>query len=413
MKTWMSFLARATLSMVAMVMVLAGEPSPARAAGEAAAAKEKPFFPIMAWDMVRDDPAALKQMHDCGFTVAGFCRADQLDAVAAAGMKAIVSDPRTRDYDWTNVDPAVAKKNVESLVAEVGKHPAVFGYYLRDEPSAGMFDGLETVADEVRRLAPGKWPYINLFPNYATAEQLQAKTYEHYLDRFVATCKPPVLSYDHYALMGDGSLGKDYFRNLEQMRATAIKNKIPFWNIVAGVATFDFRAPTDADFRLQAYTTLAYGGRGISYFTYFTPDVGNYRMGAVDQFGHKTATWDVLRNVNLQIQTLAPTMLQLTSDRVYHVGTVPPGGHGPGEESLVTAVAGGDYCVGDFTHADGTSYVMIVNRSTTASAACAPTFRKPVKQALRISPYSASVVPFTGENIWLAPGQGVLLKLER
>jgi hypothetical protein len=66
-----------------------------------------------------------------------------------------------------NVDAAKARENVTALVKEVNDHPAVFGYYLRDEPSAAMFPGLEKVAGVIRELAPGKWPYINLFPNYA------------------------------------------------------------------------------------------------------------------------------------------------------------------------------------------------------------------------------------------------------
>ena len=63
-----------------------------------------------------------------------FVSPEALDACQAAGLKAIVMDPRTAGYDWRNVDEATARKNVTSLVDEVGKHPAVFGYYLRDEP---------------------------------------------------------------------------------------------------------------------------------------------------------------------------------------------------------------------------------------------------------------------------------------
>ena len=55
-----------------------------------------------------------------------------------------------------------------SLVAKVGRNPVVYGFYLRDEPGADMFPGLARVADLIRELAPGKWPYINLFPDYAT-----------------------------------------------------------------------------------------------------------------------------------------------------------------------------------------------------------------------------------------------------
>src|SRR5271166_4224988 len=122
------------------------------------------FFPIMAWNSAPKDPAVLRKMHECGLTIAGFVAPATLDACRAAGLKAIVSDARVSGYDWANVDANKARKNVASLVAKVGKNPAVYGYYLRDEPSAGMFPGLAKVADLVRELSPGKWPYINLFP---------------------------------------------------------------------------------------------------------------------------------------------------------------------------------------------------------------------------------------------------------
>ena len=68
--------------------------------------------------------------------------------------------------------------------------------------------------------------------------------------------------------------------------------------------------PSDATFHLQVYATLAYGGRGIQYFTYYSPHNGNYRLGAIDQFGNKTATWDALRRINLEIHALAPALLR-------------------------------------------------------------------------------------------------------
>src|SRR5579863_9958006 len=125
-----------------------------------AAATDTNFFPIMAWNSVPNDPAVLDKMRDAGLTVAGFAAPGTLDACQAAGLKAIVSDPRCANYDWQHVDPARALTNIASLVAEVGHHPAVFGYYLRDEPPAAFFSGLAKVADLLRQFAPGKWPYI-------------------------------------------------------------------------------------------------------------------------------------------------------------------------------------------------------------------------------------------------------------
>jgi hypothetical protein len=371
------------------------------------------FFPIMAWNGAPKDPAALQKMRECGLTIAGFVTPDALAACRAAGLKAIVSDARTSGYDWANVDEAKARKNVASLVAKVGRNPAVFGYYLRDEPDAGMFQGLAKVATLIRELSPGQWPYINLFPDYATPGQLGTTNYAEYLERFIATCRPSIISYDNYSLMDDGSVRESYWSNLEAVRAACRKHGVEFWNIVLSVAHFSYRELNAADFRFQVYTTLAYGGRGISYFTYFTSPTGNYRMAPIDQFGHQTPTWYYMQHANLQIQKLAPTLLQLRSDAVYHIGQIPSGANGPAANSLVSSVAGDNFLVGDFTHRDGSRYLMIVNKDLAKSRPCSPQFRKAPRRLLHVSAYSGTLSPFEGEDVWLPPGGGVLLKVEQ
>jgi hypothetical protein len=191
-----------------------------------------------------------------------------------------------------------------------------------------------------------------------------------------------------------------------------VKHGLPFWNIVLTTAHFNYREPSAADLRFQVYTSLAYGARGIAYFMYFANPVGNYRMAPIDQFGHKTETWDRMRNVNLQVAQLAPTLLKLRSDRVYHFGGVPAGCTGPEDKGLVKAAAG-PILVGDFTHEDGTRYVMVVNKGFTGSIPGSPQFREPPAKVEKVSPYTGRLVPFEGEEVWLAPGQGALLKLTK
>jgi len=371
---------------------------------------EEAFFPLMAWGHTPNDPAVLKRMSDCGLTVAGFVSPAALDACRDVGLKAIVDDARSSRYDWMKVDPAVARTNVEAMVKEVKDHPAVFGYLLRDEPSAAMFPGLAAVADAIQEFHPGAWPYINLFPNYAEPDQMAAPDYEAYVRKFVEVCKPPILSYDHYALYEHGRLRPTYFANLETLRRAGLEHGLPFWNIILTTAHFDYREATPADIRFQVFTSLAYGAKGIAYFTYFSPKIGNFRLGPIDQFGNETPTWAMLREVNLQVARLAPTLLKLKSDAVYHFGEVPTDGRGPADDSLVEAVEG-PMLVGDFTHEDGSRWAMIVNRSFTDSIACRPAPRVEGTTLEQVSPFTGRLEPYDGERIWLAPGQGVLLRL--
>jgi hypothetical protein len=276
-----------------------------------------------------------------------------------------------------------------------------------------MFPGLAKVGSLVRELAPGKWPYINLFPDYAENWQLGATNYADYLERFIASCHPSLISYDNYSLLDNGSIRENYWTNLESVRSACKRHNIQFWNIMQSVAHFSYRELNAADFRFQVYTTLAYGGRGLSWFTYFAPPVGNYRMAPVDQFGNETPNWHFMQNVNLQVQKLAPTLLQLTSDDVYHIGKIPGGCKGPPTNSLISGVSGDNFVVGEFTHRDGSRYVMIVNKDFAKSRPCSPQFRKPPHRIQQVSPYSGALTPFEGEYVWLAPGAGALLKVEQ
>jgi hypothetical protein len=69
--------------------------------------------------------------------------------------------------------------------------------------------------------------------------------------------------------------------------------------------------------------------------------------------------------------------------------------------------------VGDFTHDDGTRYAMIVNKDFANSVYCAPQLREPVPSIVFVSSYTGAETAFAGEQGWLAPGQGVLLKLKK
>ena len=49
---------------------------------------------------------------------------------------------------------------------------------------------------------------------------------------------------------------------------------------------------------------------------------------------------------------------------------------------------------GDFTHADGSRYVMCVNKDFNNNTACHPQFREPVKKLEFVSPYSGQLTPY-------------------
>src|SRR5208337_27889 len=130
-------------------------------------------FVIMAWGSSPTDPEQLAGMKEAGLNVSGFCRPEELDRVRAAGLSCFVTDPRVNEYDWEKL-PADAelRQRVTAAALAIKDHPAALGFFLRDEPNAAFMPGLGRVAALVKEALPNRIPYVNLFPTYATTEQL-------------------------------------------------------------------------------------------------------------------------------------------------------------------------------------------------------------------------------------------------
>jgi hypothetical protein len=410
------------LSVLLSALLLAGAAVPTRAQSFAEPPEISPRdFALMAWDSSPSDPQQLDRMRQAGLNISGFCSPGELEKVQAAKMACFVADGRANGYDWTALpDRKELQEKIDALVAEVRNHPAALGFLLYDEPKAGSMPGLGVVAAMLRQALPGSWPYINLLPNYGTAERMGAPTYEAYVQKFMNEVHPPLLSYDNYSLFNGEMLGR-FYTNLATIRRASQKAGIPFWNVVLANSHFSYMEPSDATLRLQAYSTLAYGGRGIEYFTYFSPKVGNFRLAPVDQFGHRTATWYKLRRLNNQIRQLAPWLIKLHSTGVYHSVPLPEGAEPIAKSRLVKQVRATtfqsppiapEYLIGEFRNGAGHPFLMVVNKSLKYSMRIAIDLKKENKRLAFVSPYTGQLVSFAGEMNWLAPGAGALLEIK-
>jgi hypothetical protein len=380
-------------------------------------------FVVMSWGSASADPQQLQWMKDAGLNVAGFGRTADLKAFADAGIKVFVSDRRVGGYDFEQpLDEAVVRRNLESLKAEIGDNPAVIGFNLQDEPHARAMPSLGLVARLLREYFPGKWPYVNLFPVRVTPERMGTETYPEYVRMLIDVIQQPFLSYDNYSLVGGEML--DYFyTNLEVVRKISVETGVPFWNCVLSNPHFNYMENTDATYSLQAYATMAHGGRGMQYFSYFTWSNGNYRLGPIDQFGNKTQSWDMLRRVNNQIHALAPTLKRLQSTGVYHYPDLPAECRPLSESKLVKSVemtqryvvppVQGRFLIGEFVDDQGRPYIMLVNKDLNHSFRYRIEFQGGEGTLIHVSPYSGDEEPFGREMDWVAPGAGHLFRVQR
>jgi hypothetical protein len=310
---------------------------------------------------------------------------------------------------------------IRNLVAATRNSPAVIGYFITDEPGVQEFPALAKAVAAVKKHAPGKIAYINLYPDYATIgapnlSQLGATSYAEYLQRFVNEVRPQVISYDNYRVQTsedfkNPALAASYFNNMLAIRSVAMENGLPFWNIGCANRIRPYTTiPSPANLSLQAYTTLAAGARGMTWFTYY---VGGYSYAAIDADGHRTATWSFLKMVNGQIKVLGPHLLRLRSTGVFftphaQASTLPklPGNCVDGIESAAPVM------IGEFAGPGDEAWVMLVNLSLRDSAELTVKWSRDDDKPLVVSPADGSFAPLKSNNsIWLSAGHGALIRV--
>lgn len=368
-------------------------------------------FAIMAWDRIAGNDQ-VDDLYDAGFNLSGFCSDEMFDYVHEKGMQCFVHDTDIQIRGHEDMSDEEIESRVKRITQRTASHPAVFGYHIIDEPPTSMFPIVSKWMKAFKKAAPEKVPYTNLFPDYGNNAGLGGP-FETYLSEFVKQAEPTYWSYDHYAVMDDGSLRPQYFQNLEVAAKVARESGVPFWHVVLANAHFNYTEPTPATMRFQAYTSLAYGARGLGWFTFTARERGNYRNTAVDAYGRRTPTFDMIRDVNLQMHRLAPALNDATHSAVYHTPTVTNGMRGIETSKYLTKINGpGDYVVGEYDHETSGGMVLVVNKSLTKSSSFHPV-PKEKSRILKVSSTTGETIPWSAENEWLAPGQGMLLLFEK
>ena len=314
------------LSWAMVVLAFSGGGLPLWAAGPEgrAVARWKVGTPIVTyWAGPALTDTVARQMAHGGWNLV-WCREKELDVARRHGLRAQLRDPL--------LSPATLavperRRKLDALIARVCKHPALYSYFITDEPSAAAFPGLGRLVAYLRQRDPAHLAYINLFPTYASNKQLGTKgdtvtAYRKHLHQYLHVVKPALVSYDHYQFSKAGDTDQ-YFLNLAMVRRAAQQAGVPFLHIVqASTWTPSMRVPTGNEMRYLVYTTLAYGAQGISYYVYCWP---KHTGGIALPDGTPTPIYHALKTLNREFVAIAAELQPLRSVAVYHAGMTPPG----------------------------------------------------------------------------------------
>ena len=304
-----------------------------------------------------------------------------LDTARATGLKAIIQDSRMPVSVSGN---PMALTSIKAIVKEYKRHPALMGYFIADEPGADAFAGLAEVVAELKKLDPDHIGFINLLPSYATSDlnttpsQLHTETYDRYLNLYLQTVKPAVLSWDFYHFLNNGDRAGFYGNLYAAQRAISgiQPETTPFWQIVLSVQHGPYRALTEAELRFEAMQTLVFGGSGLVYFTYWQPNDPSFKWSNAirNRDGTPGPLYEPVKHVNAEVKTLARYLYGAELIATFQSGTIPPDGRANGGDVPIRVVGPGDLSVGFFRGSGGYVYVLAANRDYKTAVSTAISF---------------------------------------
>jgi len=284
--------------------------------------KESKELPIMSWYSIPANEATLEryqELKECGFNVnfshlyniEDAMKALELGEQVGVGIMFMCNELRTRP---------------DSTVNLVKDHPALYGYFLRDEPLPKDFPDLAAWAERIRNADDTHPMYLNLFPSYVDSAALGC-TYREYVRRFIEEVKLPLVSFDNYPIVNEG-IRQLWYENLEIIASESERAGLPFWAFALSTAHMSYPLPTMASLRIQMYTNLAYGAQGLQYFTYWNPgtETWDFHDAPINLEGERTEAYDLVKAMNKELQARADVFVGSKVVSVCHTGEEIPVG---------------------------------------------------------------------------------------
>ena len=314
------------------------------------------FMILVGWPDL-NNPAMFQALAQANFnTVMGSL--DRLDLCRKNHLKLLVMD----------ANPSTASK--------LSEDPTIWGYDILDEPEPDKFPVLAEQVKIYHKADPNHPAYINLMARSGD-----------YLNSFIGTVHPEILSYDFYQWWygpynewWDGSRG--YFARLEQHRDAALSAGIPLFCWVEVTANpnderyksgkIDVPCPTDnaQKIRQSVYTSLAYGVKGIEWFVCRMM----FKVGSTElnQCGRDVAV------INAELKRLGPILIKLHSVNVYHTPPVPRSTKEAPPQHWVQAECE-DLVLGMFEDDSKNEFIIVTNRNHQYKRKVVLRFQRPIE----------------------------------
>ena len=183
---------------------------------------------VTSWDTPALTDAAANQLVEGGWNLV-LCQEKELDVAKRHGLRAMLNDALVRPDSFNKPGE---RARLDALIDRVKHHPAMYSYFIVDEPAADKFPMLGKMVTYLHERDPAHLAYINLLPTYGENWQFGTKgspieAYNEYLRQFMTVVRPSLLSYYHYQFASGRDL-PEYFLNLGLIRREALERTFRF-----------------------------------------------------------------------------------------------------------------------------------------------------------------------------------------
>lgn len=296
-----------------------------------------------------------------------------LELASKFNMRLLLIDSKLRV-----ADPAFKKEEAMDIIkhfksVDKSKRDAIAGYYFSGEYPSKNAEQVAYWTGFFKSNDPDKMAYSYLLPSYAFKTR---EEYEQYLNKYLTSprggSRPEVIAYDHYPFSGKGPMSS-YFYNLDIIRDKA--GTKPFWFYTQTTTKKTGPDITPYQMRFMTYCPLAYGAKGVIYYTYESiPD--NYKLNywdaVIDRNGKPTAKYAVVKKMNEYLKEVAgPLVMRSKNIAAIHVSEKPTAEDLPANEllannrTLVKQVSNENILLGVFKdNASTKNYLMIINKAS-------------------------------------------------
>lgn len=362
-----------------------------------------------------------------------------LDFCKKYKMGLIVQDSAVYTTTWTN------KNALLERISAYISHPACIGIHAIDEPKQSAFAKVKEAYDAFNSLGfNDRVLSTNLYGNCMTpigysGNESKGITYEEYISTFLEEIDIKFLSTDTYIFNEPESEGKPsqvnsktLYDDLSTKRKYSDMHEIPFWVMIQagdpmwfpGEYVIQTLYPSESELIWNVNVSVAYGAKGLTYFTAFQPDGSSFLPGGERVF-NRTGMFGLAGNINRWYYYAQKVNKQLAATdyilmNAMNLGVIPIGKAKEeitGEEKIDTfrelkavSASGGEALVGCFDHF-GKTVLYVVNNSTLEKQEITLNFDNNYGYEII---QRAEHVDVSGESIKLTveAGEGILVRLK-